>query len=277
MNPHQPRCVVLPVRSGSETGRSPAYCATGGIRARVSGAFTLVELLVVLAVIGILAAMLLPILAKAKESAINIKCKNNFRQIGIASSMYLQDYGYYVHSRPTNEHGVFSLPPELLEPYLGSRQRVDGNGEVRTHWVPFPEIWGCPQKRPFYYGHNGYGIGPFWRVPTLGLDGFPHNPPVAENQVECPSDMIEWYECIDFDLGPFRLAPGTRLSEFRPPRTGDSRETYPHGRSANAVFCDAHVESLRRYDFLKKSSLIRRRWNKDHAPHDEYWPDPLNP
>src|SRR5438045_4010209 len=54
--------------------------------------FTLIELLVVIAVIAIIAALLFPVFAQVREKARQAVCFSNLRQIGIALSLYVQDY-----------------------------------------------------------------------------------------------------------------------------------------------------------------------------------------
>ncbi len=54
--------------------------------------FTLIELLVVIAIIAILAAILFPVFAQAREQARGVSCLSNMRQIGTATTLYIQDY-----------------------------------------------------------------------------------------------------------------------------------------------------------------------------------------
>ena len=61
-------------------------------RWRARCAFTLVELLVVVGVMGVLAALLLPSLAKARAKALGIQCLGNTRQLALACLLYADDY-----------------------------------------------------------------------------------------------------------------------------------------------------------------------------------------
>jgi len=59
---------------------------------RTKRGFTLIELLVVIAIIAILAAILFPVFAKARERARQATCTSNFKQVGLATMQYVQDY-----------------------------------------------------------------------------------------------------------------------------------------------------------------------------------------
>src|SRR4051812_49408312 len=87
--------------------------------------FTLVELLVVIAIIAILIAILLPIINKARQQAQQMRCASNLRQIGLAMTMYTQQYQSFPNAVLQLESGNSAhCWPVRLRKFLKGNQQV---------------------------------------------------------------------------------------------------------------------------------------------------------
>lgn len=108
--------------------------------------FTLIELLVVIAIIGILASMLFPVFAQARKKGLQIACISNLRQLGIAITLYEQDWEYRL---PTADW-VPNMP--LPDPTF----RVE-NGSLFSY-VRNAKIFTCPSDGNADDTHLSYAI-----------------------------------------------------------------------------------------------------------------------
>lgn len=63
-------------------------------RSMVRGGFTIVELLIVIAIIALLAQMLLPAVEAAREAARSVHCKNNLRQLALGADLHTSTHGH---------------------------------------------------------------------------------------------------------------------------------------------------------------------------------------
>jgi prepilin-type N-terminal cleavage/methylation domain-containing protein len=120
---------------------------------RPKHAFSLVELLVVIAVISILAALLLPALSGAKARALRADCSNNLKQINLGMHLYADDNGDMLPTDPnitggiltTNHWGIFYK--RLMKSYVG----LQGPSSSRE------KVFACPADT-FYYDFPGLAL-----------------------------------------------------------------------------------------------------------------------
>ena len=134
--------------------------------------FTLIEILVVLAIIGLLAGLLFPVFSSARENARTTSCASNLKQIGQAMTLYLQNNG--------QRYPLFTQPPgctwvDSIYPYIKSTQVFSCPSAQYGEYTP-----GCALSEFFdensplaEYGRNGsYDlVAPFISVKTVKEDG----------------------------------------------------------------------------------------------------------
>lgn len=198
-----------------------------------SKSFTLIELLIVIAIIAILAAMLLPALNQARERGRQAACISNLKQISMANLQYANDFnGYWIIMKAAH---VDRWPQ-----YLGG---------VIGKYLPL-SICTCPTTGEKLSGlmdyYKGYGIR--WYANTSSVVDDEQNHPGFVNLGWC-----KWY----IKLGRFPNASSylmmadaanpTNLlkngAEFYRNASGENYVALRHSGRTNALYLDGHTSS----------------------------------
>jgi len=220
-------------------------------------AFTLVELLVVIGILGVLAAILFPTISRSLERGKRITCVNNLRQMGSGALLIVQS------DFPFSEPGEFLFASDaddlanaqlqgwkytwfgLIANELGMANRLIGETDAITLEPEKPPLFFCPSadrsisgwtKENFSYGYN-FHLGSIWKFRLSMVDSFASTPGMisdsrGDGNADGKSDYV--IQVSNATSGNPR-PPGTR-----------------HEGGSNVVFVDGRVE------WQNFSNLVRK-------------------
>jgi len=218
------------------------------MRARdASAAFSLIELLVIVAVIGILAGLLLPALSRTKESARQAICVNNLRQLGLAAQLYWDDhqgrtfryrtgsdangdtYWFGWIERGPEGQRKFDRTPGALWPYLGGRG---------VELCPALDYKMAEFKLKAVGAAYGYGYNIHLSTPST-------QPAFKISDAHTPALLAFLADAGQVNTFQPPASPDhPMLEEFYYISTNEPTTHFRHSGKADAVFADAHIQPL---------------------------------
>ena len=219
--------------------------------------FTLIELLIVIAIIAILASMLLPALARTHILAKQTQCIGNYKQFGSAMIMYLDDYGWLPPAYNSVDRSAlkpYSLKwGDQIESYLSAQIPNGDFSEVQVKWR---SKWACPAQQ---FGDFLPGVA---RVSTVGYNCFIWmSDKLHYARISKPSQFML---IGDAECDPIHY--GTHIFDKRTiyPYGLTNWFSFSHGRNSVLLHGDMHVST---YNYFESRDFVN--WVLD--PNYYFW------
>jgi prepilin-type N-terminal cleavage/methylation domain-containing protein/prepilin-type processing-associated H-X9-DG protein len=225
---------------------------------RPSRAFTLVELLVVIGIVALLVGILLPSLARARESARATQCLSNMRQVGMAFTMFASDHGGHLPqtgaAKDKERFDVNGAPADVSVRWFGgfhgTPQRFFAGASMLDDYWGLADVGGCPsfevedwlrpQYGPVDYAYSSiFGRHADWVAGGTRRSGLG----VKIHRIANPSKKALAWDSARVQAGKLDRTP------WGYPSTGWNGRQEPnfharHGVLGDVVFADGHVESF---------------------------------
>lgn len=202
--------------------------------------FTLVELLVVIAVIMLLARMLLPAIQGARARAKAAVCVSNLKQIGVAFDLYIHDYDHYPSVSTGSLRGhtewvrrvTATGYPQYCGPKGAPSAQVSALGSYAnpSNRPCRKTVFWCPMLAPNTAAMQVAYVMNGWLSDPTDFNAVCGN--LKAEYVDQPSETYILYEALDPD--PF---PGGALQ-----CNGSTLVPQRHFGGAHSLFCDGHVQ-----------------------------------
>ena len=233
--------------------------------------FSLIELLIVIAIIAILIGTLLPALSKARTTAIRISCASVQKQMFLALNLYASDHEWYPVATPDEYTESFNAHWYIFKilPYMGVKQRLRNwtdSCNLRRHksvFCPATQVIGSDTLSYAMVEYNNWFAE--WR-PSNHYDFSPYSKSgddfyispssLSKNRNRQLSHIMFLSDAACYLTekgGPYTLGP-TNYDLWSSTNLSNKTDHFRHGNAVNMLFLDGHVNTWSRIDEANRIS-----------------------